>query len=306
MTHATPTTRLIPKRWFAPDGTEEKESKTEILFCAARLCVYSDPTTFDGADLSNVQLPGRRFMPVVAKFKYLGSYASHFGNDVIDVDSRIASAGKAFGALRGCVFASTHINTKAKSAVYQALILNILLYGAESWSVTAAMRQRLRVFHARCVRSMCRVSRKHTWAHRLSTEVLEQRLGILPIETYLHRRQLRWLGHVYRMDYPQRLPRRLLSSWVAHPRPRGAPPMTYGRSIEHALEAFHVDRREWTKLAVDRALWREMLRLGHPPGWQPTPPTPPLALRRQTRRAAIDTNFNIDATLRALRAPLPV
>ena len=31
---------------------------------------------------------------------------------------------------------------------------------------------------------------------------------------------------------------------------------------------------------------------------------PPLALRRPTRRAAIVTNVNIDASLRALRAPL--
>ena len=76
-------------------------------------------------------------------------------------------------------------------------------------------------------------------------------------------------------------------------------------AIEHALDAFHIDRQEWSSLAADRAAWRETLRLGHPPGWQPQPPTPPLALRRQTRRAAIDTNFNIDATLRALRAPLP-
>ena len=92
------------------------------------------------------------------------------------------------------------------------------------------MRRRLRVFHARCVRGMCRVTRKHAWAHHITTEELERRLGVDPIETYLHRRQLRWLGHVRRMDYTQRLPRQMLSSWVAHPRPRGAPPMTYGRS----------------------------------------------------------------------------
>ena len=289
---------------YAPDGSVAKESKSEILFCAARPHVYSDPTTFDGADLSDVQLPGGRFMQIVDVFKYLGSYTSRFGNDVIDVDSRIASAGKAFGALRGCLFASTHISMAAKRTVYETLILNILLYGADSWSTTEAMRQRLRVFHARCVRSMCRVSRKHTWAHRISTGDLEQRLGLDSIDTYLYRRQLRWLGHVRRMDYTQRLPRRMLSSWVMHPRPCGAPPMTYGRSIMQALDAFHVDRRNWHRLAADRAAWREMLRLGHPLGWQPTPPTPPLALRRPTRATAIVTNRNIDASLHALRAPL--
>ena len=203
------------------------------------------------------------------------------------------------------IFASTHITIEAKRAVYEALILSILLYGSESWSVTEEMLRRLRVVHARCVRAMSRVSRKHTWAHRISTAALERQLGVDTIDTYLYRRQLRWLGHVRRMDYAQRLPRRMLSSWVAHPRPRGAPPMTYGRSIERALDAFHIDRRDWPRLAADRATWRETLRCGHPPGWQPSPPTPPLALRRPTRRAAIVTNCNLDATLRAPRAPLP-
>ena len=184
------------------------------------------------------------------------------------------------------------------------LILAILLYGAESWSVTEAMRRRLRVFHARCVRAMCRVSRKHTWDHRITTAALERRLGLDPIDTYLSRRQLRWLGHVRRMDY-ERLPRRMLSSWVPHPRPCGAPPMTFGRSIGAALDDFHVDRRTWHELAADRSAWRQTLRLGHPPGYVEAPPTPPLALRaRPTRGAAIAAGCGIERSLRALRAPI--
>jgi hypothetical protein len=266
--------------------------------------VYTNPSTFDGADLSDVLLPGGRFMAIVAKFKYLGGFVSRFCNDATDVDSRVEAAGKGFGALRSFIFSSTHINSVAKRTVYESLILNILLYGAESWSVTEVMLDRLRVFHARCVRSMCRVSRKHTWLHHVSTGELEQRLGVDSIDTYLKRRQLRWLGHVARMDYAHRLPRRMLSSWVTHARPRGAPPMTYGRSIDKALLEFNVDQRAWPELAADRVAWREMLRLGHPPGWQPTLPAPPLALTRPTRAAAAKTNQAMDESLRVLRAPI--
>ena len=56
---------------YAPDGSVAKESKSEILFCSARANAYSDPATFDGADLSDVQLAGERFMSIVSKFKYL-------------------------------------------------------------------------------------------------------------------------------------------------------------------------------------------------------------------------------------------
>ena len=166
------------------------------------------------------------------------------------------------------------------------------------------MLNRLRVFHARCVRSMCRVSRKHTWLHRISTGELEQRLGIDTIDMYLKRRQLRWAGHVARMDHGQRLPRRMLSSWVPHPRPHGAPPMTYGRSLDKALLEFNIDRRSWpAALAEDRAAWRETLRLGHPPGFTAPPPSLPLAITRPSRTTAAKTNRAINESLRALRAP---
>ena len=84
----------------------------------------------------------------------------------------------------------------------------------------------------------------------------------------------------------------------------GASIQTYGRSIYAALDEYHIDRRVWHELAADRSAWRETLRLGHPPGFVAPPPTPPLALTRPTRRAAIAATCGIDASLRALRAPL--
>jgi hypothetical protein len=54
------------------------------------------------------------------------------------------------------------------------------------------------------------------------------------------------------MDYDRRLPRRMLSAWVPHPRPLGAPNITHGRSIRKALDKFHIDHTIWTELAADR------------------------------------------------------
>ena len=51
---------------------------------------------------------------------------------------------------------------------------------------------------------------------------------------YVAQRQLRWLGHVARMDF-DRLPRRMLSAWTPHKRPVGAPRLTYGRSMVKAM-----------------------------------------------------------------------
>ena len=56
----------------------------------------------------------------------------------------------------------------------------------------------------------------------------------------------------------------------------GAPEMTYGRSLNKALEKFGVDPRRWPELAADRGAWRRMLHDGFPPdAFRPRPPSPP-------------------------------
>ena len=284
-------------------GAPGKDSKSEILFCPAPPHVYSDSATYDGADLSDVQLPAGRSMPIVTKFPYLGDFVAADGTDTLAVEARITAAGKAFGALRKCLFSSTTITRAAKTAVYEALILSILLYGCESWCLTEELLQRLRVFHAQCLRAMSRVTRKHTWEHRISSTQLMQELGLDAIDFYVARRQLRWLGHVSRMGW-ERLPRRMLSAWVPHARPRGAPRLTYGRSVAKAMDVFNLDHARWPELAADRARWRAMLQSGEaPPSFrQPPAPAPPMPMShpsmRPRRAAAARTNAAIDASLR--------
>ena len=110
------------------------------------------------------------------------------------------------------------------------LILAILLYGSESWCLTEALFNKLRAFHSRCVRAMCRVNRWHVRIHRISTEQLLNRVDLKSIDAYITRRQLQWAGHVIRMPY-DRLPRKMMSSWVPSRRPTGAPSYTYGRDF---------------------------------------------------------------------------
>ena len=286
-------------------GVGGKASKSEILFCSAPPRMYQDAATYDGTDLSDVQMPGGRSMHIVDKFKYLGDYVARDCTDVCAVDARVADAGRAFGALRRCLFASHSVSFAAKKAVYEALILSILLYGCECWCMTEVLRQRLHVFHAQCLRAMCRVTRKHTWEHHITSVELMQRLGLDGIDFYVARRQMRWLGHVRRMPM-ERLPRRMLSAWVPHARPVGAPRLTFGRSVAKAMDVFDLDSARWPELAADRLAWQTMLRDGAPPPTfrKPPPPAVPMPIShflvRPRRRAAEKTNAAIDASVREL------
>ena len=153
--------------------------------------------------------------------------------------------------------------------------------------------------HAWHLRSMCRVTRKHVWEHHISTQELGQRLQLDSIDVCVARRQLRWLGHVARMDF-DRLPRRMLSAWVPHRRAIGAPRMTYGRSIFKQLAKFGIDPSRWHLLAADRARWRETLRTGlAPPDFRPTL-SPRISRTKPARGCAAATMGRIGNSLRLL------
>ena len=111
-------------------------------------------------------------MPVVFFFKYLGDIISSDGTDVRAVEARLTDASKAFGALRKGLFSSNSVTNAAKCKAYEALILSILLFGCEAWCLTEVLMQRLRVFHVQSVRAMCRVPRKHTWEHHISSAAI--------------------------------------------------------------------------------------------------------------------------------------
>ena len=57
------------------------------------------------------------------------------------------------------------IKFNVKKSVYEGFILATLLYGAEHWCLTEKLLNRLRTFHARCIRTVFRVTRQYTRLH---------------------------------------------------------------------------------------------------------------------------------------------
>ena len=199
----------------------------------------------------------KRFLQInkdTTSFCYLGRILTRGCTDDEDVEARIEKAGGAFGSLRKSLFANASITFQAKKAVYEGLVLSILLYGAESWCLT----EKLFNFHARCARAMCRITRWHVRKHSIRTEDLLTRLGLKSIDAYVTKRHLQWAGHVRRMPF-DRLPRKLMSSWVQSKRPIGCPSFTYGRGLYKSPDKAGVNKEEWPSLAQDREIWREII-----------------------------------------------
>ena len=208
----------------------QKKSKSVLMYHSAPRASYRDFSTFDGECFDDIDVGGGSSIHVEPSAPYLGSLLTSDGKDDEDVALRIRKASGMFGSLQACLFKQKGFSNETKVAVYNSLVLSVLLYGSESWALTQRLRDKLRSFHRRCVRSMCRVNMWHVQEYHITAQALEQRLGISSFETYLVRRRLRWLGHVRRMPW-HRLPRKLLTSWVSSPRMACGQEMTYGRSI---------------------------------------------------------------------------
>ena len=160
-----------------------------MCYLKVKRCTFqdqADTSRLDVFDATNGSIVG--FIDFTKEFKYLGSIVHYSLSSEADVDKRIKSA-TAFGALKR-LFTNGHLDLNMKGRIYAALCLSILLYGSEVWCLKEDLFNRLRSFHPRCVRTMCRVNTAHTIRHHISSIILFTRLRIEPIDTYYHRRLL--------------------------------------------------------------------------------------------------------------------
>ena len=201
------------------------------------------------------------FVSFTEKFKYLGSIIHYSITPDADIESRIKSASKAFGAASKSFFTNRSIGEKTRGGIFIALCLPILIYGCECWNARDSNLKKLSSFYNRCVRQICRVSIRTVLRRKITTSKLLQQLGIKSFEFYYRKRLLRWVGHVARMDM-KRLPRKFLTGWVEHKRPIGGPTMTFGRTVKKALKqaTISTDFKSWSKTAQSRTEWRKRIK----------------------------------------------
>nr|VZI16231.1 unnamed protein product [Spirometra erinaceieuropaei] len=197
-------------------------------------------------------------LQVVENCPYLGSTLSHNTKIDDEVANRISKASQAFGRLRSSVWNRHGLQLSTKLKMYKAVILPTLLYGAETWTVYTRQARRLNHFHLSCLR---RILRLH-WQDRIpDTEVLE-RTGILSINAILRQMQLRWSGHLVRMD-DERLPKRLFYGEVATgSRRQGGQIRRYKDTLKSSLKRLHINPTNWEELARDRPTWRRTVKTG--------------------------------------------
>ena len=52
---------------------------------------------------------------------------------------------------------SDHVDISAKVLIYLAILVNLLLWGCQSWALTKVLTKKLEVFHMRCLRRILKI-----------------------------------------------------------------------------------------------------------------------------------------------------
>ncbi|KAI8513243.1 hypothetical protein Bbelb_098820 [Branchiostoma belcheri] len=131
------------------------------------------------------------------------------------------------------------------------LVLSILLYGAETWTLTAAQERRLDAFDSKCHRRPERADQP----------------APPPLSSKIRSARLRLLGHIARAEPPLELGYLVRepppSTWS---RPRGRPRRTWTDLLSADLQAAGLDITSAWVAATDRKTWRAVCRGATPPG----------------------------------------
>ena len=204
------------------------------------------------SDVESIQT-GSGAVEVVDSFPYLGSIVASDGDVTSELSARIAKAARAFGCLRKPIFQNSNLSLSTKRAVYRAMVMSVLLYGAETWTIKANHVKRLRSFHNRCIRSILGITRYQQWKERITSKRLAAEFGMEePIEDTLMLHRLKWLGHLGRMD-PDRIPKIMLFGELEKTRPRHGTKKRWRDGMKSDLQAIGV--AEWYNLSQNRPEW---------------------------------------------------
>ena len=139
---------------------------------------------------------------------------------------------------------------------YRTIILPVVLYGCETWSLTWREERRLRVFENRVLRRIFgpkRDERTGEW-RKLHNEELNGLYSSPSMVRVIKLRRMRWAGHVARMREMRGIYRDLVGKPEGK-RLLGGPRHRWQYNIKMSLQEVGCRSMDWIELAQDRDRW---------------------------------------------------
>jgi len=152
------------------------------------------------------------------------------------------------------------LSKNLKIKIYRTIILPVVLYGCETWSLTLREVRKLRVFENMVLRRLLGPGRDEVMGgwRRLHNEVLNDLYASPNIVRVIKSIRMRWAGHVARMGEERGVYRVLVGKPEGR-RQLGRPRRRWVDSIRTDLPEVGCGYMDWTGLAKDRDRWRTLV-----------------------------------------------
>ena len=147
-----------------------------------------------------------------------------------------------------------------KIKIYRTIILRVVLYGCEAWSLILREERKLRVFENMVLRRIFGPRRDEVTGEwrRMHNEELNDFYSSRNIVRVIKSRRMRWAGHVSRMGEERGLYRVLVGKPEGK-RPLGRPRRRWVDNIRMDLPEVVCGYMDWIGLAQDRDKWRTLV-----------------------------------------------
>ncbi|KAJ4444056.1 hypothetical protein ANN_05845 [Periplaneta americana] len=180
------------------------------------------------------------------KFKYLGATVTKYINDIREEIKHRINMGNACYYSVEKILSLSLLSKNLKVRIYKRIILPVVLYGCETWTLTLREEQRLRVFENKVLRKIFGTKSDEVtgeWRKLHNTELYALYSSPDMIRNIKSRR-LRWAGHVARMG-ESRNAYRVLVGRPEGKRPLGRPRRRWEGNIKMDLREVGYDDRDW-------------------------------------------------------------
>jgi hypothetical protein len=177
------------------------KENTDSLLEARNKCredtVYDYVSHPNSGQIQNIRIATESFENV-ATFKYLGTTLTN-QNDIYDeMKIRLNSGNACYYSVQNLL--SSRLTSKnLKIKIYKTIILPIVLYGCETWSLTLREEHRLRVFENRVLRIFGPKREEDKSWRKLHNDELHNLYSSLNIVRVVKSRRMRWEEHVAHM-----------------------------------------------------------------------------------------------------------
>ena len=149
--------------------------------------------------LASVRIDNSTFERV-EEFKHLGTTLTNKNSILEESKSRLRSGNACYHSVQN-LLSSRLLSKNLKIKIYRTIILPIVLYGCETWSLTLREERKLRVFENMVLWRIFGPRREEVTGEwrRLHNEELNYLYSSPNIVRVIKSRRMRWAGHVARM-----------------------------------------------------------------------------------------------------------